>query len=363
MYSMRVFLLATAFFLSGARGDYGDGSSPVKVLDASSFDNAVANDGVSLVQFLDDTFDSSNFYRQYETIATCMKDVVNVYAVKDSSVMARFGISSFPSFKVFLGRGPSAKPDVVNYNGKLAVPDLVTFTMKNVNIHVNKKVRASIQNAGPTASTGKVISLTDAEFERLVVNDRSNQWLILFYAPWCRHCKAFHPEWARMAQSSGKVKVGSIDATVYTALAARYGVKGFPTIFLFPQGVKSPTTAIRYKGPRKAEDILQFAKSYYRNMGPPVKVDSVSDLKQRCSRPLCLLFFIPETSMDEHLSTISLVMEKHSSLPFEFCYTTAGRHPQWERVLGVYSTPAVFALNLSKNVYSVMRKEKLTFVG
>lgn len=82
-----------------------------------------------------------------------------------------------------------------------------------------------------------------------------------------------------------------------------------------------PSKAIGYNGARKAEDILAFAKRHYRNMGPPVKVDRVEDLQKRCSGPLCLLFFLPEESVETDVATISKVMEKNSTTPFEFCYT------------------------------------------
>ena len=52
-------------------------------------------------------------------------------------------------------------------------------------------------------------------------------------------CRNLAPEWARAAtELKGKVKLGVVDATVYTQLAQRYGVQGFPTIKFFPAGKK-----------------------------------------------------------------------------------------------------------------------------
>ena len=39
-----------------------------------------------------------------------------------------------------------------------------------------------------------VIQLNKDNFENEVVKS-DNLWLILFYAPWCGHCKAFHPQY------------------------------------------------------------------------------------------------------------------------------------------------------------------------
>ncbi|GFE54091.1 disulfide isomerase [Babesia ovis] len=354
-------LLASAFSIPAARSALYGSSSPVITLDDSSFDSSIRHFGVTLVEFYSDTCDScTRFAKDFEATARATMDVVKVCAVNDPSIAKRFNVTSFPTFKVFLGRGPSGQPDTADYTGSLNVADLVMFTMKNVNKHVKSKVPTPTRT-DPPKSAGYPITLSESDFTNKVLNDTYNQWLIMFFAPWCGHCKALHPEWNRMATIANRVNVGSVDATIHSGLAQRYGVNGYPTIVLLPQGPKGPSKAIRYNGARKAEEILAFAKTHYRNMGPPVKVDSVSDLKQKCSGPLCLLFFLPQDSVDQHISTISQVMEKNSSLPFEFCYTLAGSHPQWERALGAFSFPSLFGLNLTKNVYSTMRKEKLTF--
>ncbi|CDR94353.1 protein disulfide isomerase related protein, putative [Babesia bigemina] len=340
-------------------------SSPVKLLDASSFDDVLRTDGVSLVQFYSEPCAAcTSFAKDFEAAATATKDVVGVYAVSDASLSRRYNVRSFPTLKVFLGKGSAEQPIAEDYTGALNVADVVTFTMKHLNKHVKAKVpapaRSKLRPAVKTPS-GRVVSLNESEFNSKVLNDNYNQWLIMFFAPWCGHCKALEPEWRRMATIADRVTVGSVDATVNTALAQRYGVKGYPTIVLLPQGPKGPSKAIPYNGARKAEDILAFAKRHYRNMGPPVHVNSFDDLKQRCSGPLCLLFFLPEEGLQGNIDIISKVMENNSTLPFQFCYTLAGSHPVWERALGVSSFPSLLGLNLSKNVFSTMRKEKLTF--
>ncbi|GBE60481.1 disulfide isomerase-related protein [Babesia ovata] len=338
-------------------------SSPVKTVDPSSFDDVLRTEGVSLVEFYSEPCAAcTSFAKDFEAAATATKDVVGVYAVNDASVSRRYNVRSFPTLKVFLGKGSSEQPTAVEYTGALNVADVVTFTMKHLNKHVKAKVPAPPRSETKPPS-GRVVSLNESEFNSRVLNDTYNQWLIMFFAPWCGHCKALEPEWRRMATIADRVTVGSVDATVNSALAQRYGVKGYPTIVLLPQGPKGPSKAIAYNGARKAEDILAFAKRHYRNMGPPVHVNTFDDLKQRCSGPLCLLFFLPEEGLQANMDIISKVMEKNSTLPFQFCYilVAAGSHPQWERALGVSSFPSALGLNLSKNVFSTMRKEKLTF--
>ena len=121
-------------------------------------------------------------------------------------------------------------------------------------------------------------------------------WLVEFFAPWCGHCKNLEPHWKKAASElKGKVKLGTVDATVYQELAQEYGVRGYPTIKYFPAGLKG--SAEEYDGGRTSDDIVAWAMDRHVEAIPPpelVQVTSPKVLEEHCEqKSLCVIAFLP----------------------------------------------------------------------
>jgi putative thioredoxin len=84
----------------------------------------------------------------------------------------------------------------------------------------------------------QAVIVTDADFQQRVL-DRSSEVPVLvdFWADWCRPCHMLAPVIERAVDAqAGKVELAKLDTDSNQATAARYGIRGLPTVKAFRNG-------------------------------------------------------------------------------------------------------------------------------
>ena len=149
--------------------------------------------------------------------------------------------------------------------------------------------------------------LTEATFDKAL--EKYEHMLVMFYAPWCGHCKKFKPELEKAAAVLRKENliVAKVDATVEKPLAAKYKVRGYPTVKFFKKGVP-----IDYTAGRTEKDVINWVR---KKSGPPTKslktVEEVEEFKKE--NEVCVVYFGKDP---EEFKIFEGVASKNEDFPF-----------------------------------------------
>ncbi len=112
----------------------------------------------------------------------------------------------------------------------------------------------------PKINQGNIFIVVGKTFEKEVINNDKDV-ILLFYAPWCTHCKELSPKYEevgkKLKDKNPKLLIAKIDGSENEV--ENIEISGFPTIMFFP-GNKKNKSPIEYKGRRTTEDIIQFIK-------------------------------------------------------------------------------------------------------
>ncbi|WP_195576139.1 thioredoxin [Paenibacillus sp. 1001270B_150601_E10] len=102
------------------------------------------------------------------------------------------------------------------------------------------------------------IQVTDSTFDKEVLQSNLPV-LVDFWAPWCGPCRMLAPELEKIAgELGGSVVVAKMNVDQYKAAAAKYQVRGIPTLLLFKQGEVVASSV----GAKPASELKRWVESH-----------------------------------------------------------------------------------------------------
>ncbi|XP_013179210.1 PREDICTED: protein disulfide-isomerase A5 isoform X1 [Papilio xuthus] len=184
---------------------------------------------------------------------------IDVAKPGNSRIRQQYNITGFPTL-LYYEKGQFRFP----YNGDNKHQAIVDF-MRDPHSQVHQK-KSEVDDES-WSQDSDVVHLTADSFDSVLAN--VEHALVVFYAPWCGHCKRIKPEFEKAAARINIENIpgllAAVDATVESGLAARFGVKGYPTLKYFNKG--------QYKydagHARQEEQIVDFIKNPQEPPPPP----------------------------------------------------------------------------------------------
>lgn len=180
---------------------------------------------------------------------------MDVNKPENSVLRQQFNITGFPTLMYFEHGNLKYK-----YEGENTKEGLVKF-MKNPEKPLEKPTEEEWSEV-----ESDVVHITAASFKNDIIKDPSV--LVMFYAPWCGHCKAMKPEYvdaaAKMKEKEIKGILAAVDATKESPLATQFNIKGYPTVKYFKNGEFAFDVNFR-----TADKIIEFMNDPKEQPPPP----------------------------------------------------------------------------------------------
>jgi len=167
--------------------------------------------------------------------------------------------------------------------------------------------------------TADVLELTDSDFDSTL--EEHDIALVMFYAPWCGHCKRMKPEFEKAAKtldvSDPPVTLAKVDCTeAGKDTCGRFEVRGYPTVKIFRNGELSQD----YNGPREAPGIIKYMKGQAGPASKELKDEKDLGATQEKADVVIVGLFDSEKDAEPFLKAASQLREDA-----DFAHSTVGK--------------------------------------
>jgi len=229
-------------------------NAKVEVLDKKNFDKVIGKDKHVLVKFFAPWCGHcKRLAPVYEELAAAYEKesdkiiIAELNADEEKDIAKKYDIKGYPTIKLFTAKTKTP----IDYNNDRTLEAFIDFLEHETGIKAKiPKVHSDI------------VVLNAGNFDDVVFAPKTNV-LVLFYAPWCGHCKQLHPTYEKIATdylNDENVVIAKIDATENTVLAEKYKVQGYPHLVFFDAKSKNEDNFEPevYDGEREEQDFIDF---------------------------------------------------------------------------------------------------------
>lgn len=254
--------------------EWSDIPSDVVHLKDDTFDDFIANNPSVLVMFYAPWCGHCKAMKpEYTDAAKTMREeeiagvIAAIDATKETAVGKRFKIEGYPTVKYF-------KDGDFAFDVNERTADKIVAFMKDP----KEPPPPPPPEKDWSEVESEVEHLTDDTFKGFI--KKKKHVLVMFYAPWCGHCKKAKPEFMEAAKNdaeNSKVAYAAVDCTVHRSVCTQFDVQGYPTFRYFNYGKKD----FKYVGGRVAKDFIEFMENPREGPPPPPPEPEWKDMPSR----------------------------------------------------------------------------------
>lgn len=166
---------------------------------------------------------------EYEKAAVMMREeklpgiLAAIDATKEQGIGAKFNVKGYPTVKFFsFGQ--------FKFDVNVRDAEKIIEFMKNP----SEPPPSPPPEAQWEDEETNVMHLDDVNFKTYL--KKKKHALVMFYAPWCGHCKRAKPEFNKASdffKDDPRIGLAAVDCTKHKAVCSAHSIKGFPTIKYF----------------------------------------------------------------------------------------------------------------------------------
>ena len=173
-----------------------------------------------------------------------------------------------------------------------------------------------------------VIILTDSTFDKAI--ETYEYLLVLFYEPWCEHCKTFYREYQNSARilSKEKLYLFKVDISKEKKLAEKFQIQALPALKLFTK-----EKVIEYTGGSKEGEIVNWMRKKTNGIAVTI-LKSVKDVEKFQEENEVVLIYFGSNKTD--IKEFTKSARKNEDVPFGIVES--------EKIINHYSKPGTIVI-------------------